>query len=293
MKQSFTALVVACILFTITPIFFIEPVAAAETDGVPDSLRPTNLVAWCIVPFDARNRTPAERAEMIKRLGMRRVAYDWRAQHVESFPEEVKQYREHGIEFFAFWSWHDAIEPFIRGGQIRPQIWITLRSPSEGSQHEMVARAAESMLPMVLKTRQLGLKLGLYNHGGWGGQPDNLVAVCEHLREHHDADHVGIVYNFHHGHEHIDGFSKALEQMLPYLLCLNLNGMADPDSVDGHTNKILPIGSGKHERAMIAQVIKLGYGGPIGILDHRNEMDAEESLLQNLEGLAALLKTIQ
>ena len=29
----------------------------------------TNLVAWCIVPFDAKKRGPEERAEMLSRLG--------------------------------------------------------------------------------------------------------------------------------------------------------------------------------------------------------------------------------
>ena len=31
-----------------------------------------------------------------------------------------------------------------------------------------------------------------------------------------------------------------------------------------------------------------GYRGPVGILDHRNEMDAEESLKQNLVGLRSV-----
>ena len=39
----------------------------------------SNLVAWCIVPFDASRRSPAERAEMVRELGLHRVAYDWRA----------------------------------------------------------------------------------------------------------------------------------------------------------------------------------------------------------------------
>ena len=54
----------------------------------------------------------------------------------------------------------------------------------------------------VERTRRLGCPLGLYNHGGWGGEPENLVAVCEFLRRRHDAPHVGSVYNQHHGHDH-------------------------------------------------------------------------------------------
>ena len=44
-----------------------------------------NLVAWCIVPFDARRRGPEERAEMLRRLGFTRFAYDWRSEHIPTF----------------------------------------------------------------------------------------------------------------------------------------------------------------------------------------------------------------
>ena len=35
-----------------------------------------NLVAWCIVPFDAAGRGPEARAQMLSRLGVTKVAYD-------------------------------------------------------------------------------------------------------------------------------------------------------------------------------------------------------------------------
>ncbi len=79
--------------------------------------------------------------------------------------------------------------------------------------------------------------------------------------------------------------------MQPYLLCLNVNGMADADTVTERTqDKILPVGSGIHEVHMIRTVIENGYAGPIGVLDHRNEIDAEVSLSQNLSGLENILK---
>ncbi|MDG2213510.1 MAG: hypothetical protein P8M70_06760, partial [Verrucomicrobiota bacterium] len=43
-----------------------------------DNFAKDKLVAWCIVPFDAKKRGPAQRARMLKRLGLKRVAYDWR-----------------------------------------------------------------------------------------------------------------------------------------------------------------------------------------------------------------------
>ncbi|MGB7324644.1 MAG: DUF6797 domain-containing protein, partial [Rubripirellula sp.] len=129
-------------------------------------------------------------------------------------------------------------------------------------------------------------KIGLYNHGGWGGEPKNLVAVCQRLHE-LGQTHVGIVYNFHHGHGHIDDWNESLNQMLLYLLCVNLNGMnrqAQP--------KILGIGKGQHELAMIRDLVASGYHGPIGILDHRPELDTRESLLENRDGLARIRKQI-
>jgi sugar phosphate isomerase/epimerase len=270
--------------------------ASCATAGGPrDALanfQPSRLVAWCIVPFDAAKRGPAERAAMVKRLGLQRVAYDWRQEHVPTFEEEIRQYQQQGIEFFAFWSWHDAIEPLIRKYGIQPQIWITVPSPAEGTQAERVATAAESLRPIAEKTRDLGLRLGLYNHGGWGGEPENLVAVCQQLRSQFPGEHVGIVYNLHHAHERIADFPQSLARMAPYLLCLNLNGMTEQVASDGGQNKILPIGSGKHERDMIQQIVQQGYSGPIGILDHRSEIDAEQSLRENLQGLSKLLQDI-
>ena len=71
--------------------------------------------------------------------------------------------------------------------------------------------------------------------------------------------------------------------MKPYLLCLNLNGMNA-----GARPKILPIGQGAHDRDLIRVVIESGYQGPVGVLDHRSELDAEVSLRQNLQGLERL-----
>ena len=42
-----------------------------------------NLLAWCIVPFDACKRGPKERAVMLQRLGIRALAYDWRDEHIK------------------------------------------------------------------------------------------------------------------------------------------------------------------------------------------------------------------
>ena len=258
-----------------------EPAATAE------NFNRDRLVAWCIVPFDAKQRGPEARAIMVQGLGMTRVAYDWRDVHVPTFEEEILQYKKHNIEFFAFWGWHDAFEPLIEKHGIHPQIWIMFGAPSEGTHEEKIKAAAEGLLPLVEKTRKYNLKLALYNHGGWSGEPQNMVAVCEYLRDHHQADHVGIVYNLHHGHDHIADFAEQLALLQPHLLCLNLNGMND-----NANPKILPIGDGQHDEQLISVIRRSGYKGPIGIIDHREQLDAQESLMQNLTGLRKVLEKL-
>jgi hypothetical protein len=264
-----------------------EPVAVGQTTDRTEVLRAENHVAWCIVPFDARKRTPAERAAMLEELGIKRCAYDWREEHVSGFEEEILEYRKHDIEFFAFWSVHEEAFRLFEKYDLHPQIWQMIGEPAGNTQAEKIEAAVRQLLPLATRTAAMGCKLGLYNHGGWGGEPQNLAAVCQRLRE-SGHENVGIVYNFHHGHGHIEDWADSFNLMKPYLLCLNLNGM----NMDGQP-KILAIGRGTRERDMIRVVVDSGYDGPIGILDHREQLDARESLQENRDGLRGIRKELQ
>jgi len=265
----------------------VSPATASEPPPEGGVFAKSNLVAWCIVPFDSANRNPRERAEMLQRLGIRKFAYDWRDQHVASFEEEILELKKRGIEYFAFWAFHPAIEPLVGKHRVTPQFWITVPSPAGADQEAKVEAAAKQLQGMVEKTRQLGCKLGLYNHGGWGGEPANMVAVTKRLRQDGKSDHVGIAYNLHHGHGHIKDFAEVLALMQPYLFCLNLNGMNENEQP-----KILPVGLGRHELAMMEVIKRSGYSGPIGILGHRENVDAEVALKQNLDGMKKVLGQI-
>ena len=199
---------------------------------VPENMKTDKLAAWCIVPFDAKKRGPEARAKMLARFGIKRCAYDWRGEHVKEFEEEIIQYKKHGIELFAFWAGHDEAYKLFQKYDIHPQVWRTLGSPTEGSYEEMVSAAADSVSVLAKRLDQIGCELGLYNHGGWGGEPKNLVVVCEELHE-RGHKNVGIVYNWHHGHGHIEDWKESLQLMKPHLLCLNLNGMNDIECARG------------------------------------------------------------
>ena len=267
----------------------IAPAQPTTSDGL---FARENLTAWCIVPFDARKRGPEARAEMLTRLGFRHFAYDWRAEHIPQFDEEIETMKRWGVEITAWWfpaGLNDearAILAAIERHGIHPELWVSMGggeiqcTPEE--QAKRVAEHAEALRPVVAEAARLGCKVGLYNHGSWFGEPENQLAIIQAL----GAPNVGIVYNLHHGHGHLERFERLLAQMKPHLLCLNLNGMNTGGDAKGQ--KILPLGTGEHDLALLRTIRESGYVGPIGILGH-TEDDAELTLRDNLEGLDWLL----
>jgi Xylose isomerase-like TIM barrel len=255
--------------------------AKLKAADIPSVFDRKNIVAWCIVPFDSLKRDPVQRAEMVKRLGITKVAYDWRAEHVPQFEQEIIEYQKHGIEYFAFWGAHDEALKLFEKYKLHPQLWVMLKVAGD-TKEDRIKNAAEALLPVLQKAKAIGSEVGIYNHGGWGGEPENMVAVCEYLQRNHSVKNVGIVYNQHHGHSHVDRFPEALAAMMPYLMCLNLNGMIGDGDQRGM--KIQPFGQGELDLSLLKIIAASGYRGPIGIIGHTQD-DVELRLRDNLDGL--------
>jgi hypothetical protein len=257
-----------------------------------------NLVAWCIVPFDAKKRGPKERAQMLDRLGIKRLAYDYRAEHIPTFDAEVEAMKRHGIEFTAWWfptslnKEAKTILAVIEKHKIRPQLWVMGGGgvpKDDAEQKALVEREAARIRPIAEAADRLGCKVALYNHGGWFGEPENQIEIIQRL-ERDGIGNVGIVYNFHHGHEHIDRFPALWRKMQPHLLTVNLNGMIRGGDKQG--KKILNLTEGDEELAMLRVIEESGWRGPVGIINHRTELDAEVALQANLRGLESLQKQL-
>ena len=277
-------------LFLLILLFVIVAPLRAQTQKPASLYDLSNIDAWCIVPFDAKKRTPEQRAQMVVSLGLKRVAYDWREKHVPEFEAEILAYQKHGIEFFAFWGVHPKAFELFKKYRLSPQIWLMAPNPNASTDAEKVKLAAEALLPSVEEARKIGSKLAIYNHGGWNGEPENMAAIADYLRKNHAAPHVGIVYNFHHGHAHIEKFAEKWKVMQPYVLAVNLNGMEVGGDAKGR--KILHLGEGDRELEMMRIIEQSGWRGPVGIIDHREETDSEVTLRANLRGLDWLRKEL-
>jgi sugar phosphate isomerase/epimerase len=253
-----------------------------------------NLVAWCIVPFDSAQRTPALRAEMLDRLGIHRFAYDWRDEHLPTFDAEIEQLHKHKIELTAVWfpttldSDAQTILDALARHKIKTQLWVTgggEPTSTAQEQAERVKSEADRIRPIAEAAHKIGCTVALYNHGAWFGEPENQIAVINEL----GMPNVGIVYNLHHGHHQMDRFEKLLATVKPHLLAINLNGMVHNGEALG--KKILVIGQGDQDRRLLEIIKKSGWRGPVGILNHTDE-DAETRLKANLAGLERIAREL-
>jgi quinoprotein glucose dehydrogenase len=227
---------------------------------------------------------------MLNKLGITQLAYDYRAEHIPTFDAEIEALKSHHINLFAWWfptvlnEEARQILAVIEKHRVTPQLWVTGggEPPRDAAgQKTKIREEAIRIRPIAEAAARLNCVVALYNHGGWFGEPENQLAIIESLSQ-EGITNVGIVYNLHHGHEHLDRLPILLQKMKPHLLAFNLNGM-DPGA--GNTErKIIPVGHGERDLEVLKMLVASGWRGPIGILNHTDE-DAEARLQDNLEGL--------
>lgn len=258
-----------------------------------------NLVAWCIVPFDDQERTPAQRVDMLKRLGFTQYAYDWRSKHISTFAQEIKLAKQAGIKIVGVWLWIDKdsdhvghlsddneqILSIVKESGLKTRLWVGFNNnfyADETGDDLKVKKGVEMLSFLREHTGGFVDGIGLYNHGDWFGEPDNQISILKQLNN----PFFGLVYSFHHGHHQIDSFPSLLSRMKPWLWTININGMKKEGP------QILTVGSGDQELAMLKAIEKSGFQGTIGILGHIEDDDVEKVLQRNLAGLETLRRQL-
>jgi sugar phosphate isomerase/epimerase len=253
----------------------------------------SNVMAWCVVPFDSLERGPQERAAMLKELGITKLAYDWREKHLPTFPDEIKALKDNQIELTAVWFWiatpeadqldsaNQVMFNMVKENNIKTDFWIGITKEFfDGlTDEQKLDKGVEAVRSLHKMAAEIGCTINLYNHGDWFGEPDNQIRIIEKS----GLNDVGIIYSFHHAHSQIKDFPARLDRMMPYLKAININGM----KVDGP--QILPVGQGDSELEMLKTIKASGYNGPIGILGHIAEKDVKKVLEGNLQGLKKML----
>lgn len=282
-------LVIACASTTLTVAFTLKK---PFKTGV---FAKSNLVAWCIVPYDVKNRNAEERAEMLDKLGITKLAYDWREKHIPYFDDELKALKKHGIKLQAFWYMSGPnpqrdtnlkiILDVLKRNKVKTQIWLMMVGVDmdKMSQQQKVDTLSKPVKYIAQQAAKIGCQVGLYNHGGWYGEPESQLAIINQLK----MPNIGMVYNFHHAEEQASQFSEFYPKILPHLLTLNISGLKGINPA-----KVVPVGEGDTEYRMMKEVLRSTYKGPIGIINEDTHPDAETGLKINMDGVIKVLKAI-
>lgn len=236
---------------------------------------------------------------MLAGLGIGAVVWDWRDEHLPLFEAELDALAENGIALLGLWcpavGDTDAVSGLINTAARRgltPQLWtcIEFGPPLEGppapDHGERVARAVDVIESLAHAGAEHGMSVGLYNHMGWFGEPEHQIDIADALAA-RGVENVGLVYQQHHGHTHVDRWASLWPTIAPRVIALGLNGMV-PLSVDPRAAtagpKIFPYGHRPHDVELARVVVESGWSGPVTILGHTMD-DVELRLLDNLEGL--------
>jgi sugar phosphate isomerase/epimerase len=257
-----------------------------------------NLLAFNIIPFDSAHRTPIERAAMLKRLRIERMAIDWRKRDVPNFDAEIAAMRASSIAIQGFWVRGDMypernaprtedgslelVLETLKRNHLKTQIWDPFDADDAFMalpEERRLARATEAVRYVAQRAQQIGCSVAIYAHGGWMGEPENELKVLKAV----GMDNVGIVYDYEHARPQIDRFPEFFPKLAPHLYAVLLMGMqaGGPENMD--------VGDGAQDLGMLKVIRDSGYRGPIGILNHVETRDAEVGLRANMEGLKKLL----
>lgn len=270
----------------------------------PNSTSPLSrdrLFAWCIASHDAGKRTPEQRAVMLKSMGIRRLAWGNRMAMASALPlyeAEMSAIEAHGIEMVGRYvnSTFDAAEMeqilrAIDAHRSKPQLWVSEAAvPQEVSTHEQrLAFEVNRLRPFARAALDHGLSLGLYNHKGWFGTPDNLLAIVRVLHA-EGLTNVGLALCMHWGHAWLDDFEAIFDRISPHLLALSLSGMTRGADASGPS--FLPVGAGREDGRIVSHIERSGWQGLAGLINH-TEHDAELRLLDHLDGLQWLRSKLQ
>lgn len=254
-----------------------------------------NLVAWCIVPFDSKKRNSLERAQMLTRLGINKLAYDWRPEHVPQFDTEIQTLKQNNITLQSFWLFVGPdpekeanlkkILEALKRNNTKTEIWLMVGNinMNKMSQQQKVDTISRVVKYVATEASKVGCSVGLYNHGGWYGEPENQLAIISHLK----MPTIGMVYNFHHAEEQVERFPAFFPKIIPHLFAVNISGLQKRNPA-----KVVPVGQGDEEYKMMRIIKESAYKGPIGIINENTSPDAEDGLRINMDGLVKVVKAI-
>ncbi len=277
--------------------------------AIPDWCLRDQMAASHLVAHDALRRGPRERAQMLRSIGIHKIVWDWREEHLATFDAELDALRHHQVELSGMWTplpmpayeepdyatrfgiVPTAIKTLITEAARRgyaPDLWTQIGFGQQGAPAHVpehahraeVDRAADHLAGLARLARGHGMCVVLTNHGGWAGQPRTLVDIVTELAR-RGLGNVGIGFRLQHAHHLIADLDHHLRTMDEHLVAVMLSGADAGAELTGRV--ILPFGAGSRDRWVTHALLESGWRGQL-VIHAVGQDDSQARLLDSLDG---------
>jgi sugar phosphate isomerase/epimerase len=256
----------------------------------PKGLEPTAhaFFPFCIDWHDAKKRSFAEQAAMLKDLGYDGVGHIW----LDGVSERLKTLDDAGLKLYqitmtvdltpgkpAYDSRFKDVLALVKGRHVQFDLLVGGMKPSDPAGDE---RAVKILREMSDLARDSGSQLLLYPHvSNWIERIEDAVRVAEKV----DRPNVGVMFNLCHWLR-VDpsrDYRSLLHRALPRLWAVSINGADVQDEKPGWDHYIQPLDRGSFDVAGLLKTLdELGYTGPVGLQCYGIGGDARDHLARSM-----------
>ncbi|HUT11205.1 MAG TPA: sugar phosphate isomerase/epimerase family protein [Thermoguttaceae bacterium] len=244
--------------------------------------------ALCVSTHDARYRTPADQAKLLKELGYDGMAHVW----LDGVDEAIKAADDNGLKLFQVYvrasldPQKPAYDPrlkqvieSLKGHQTSLGLMVQGQPPST-AEHD--ARAVEIVREIADMAAASGISVALYPHvGDWLERVEDAVRVAEKA----DRENVGVTFNLCHwlAVDEEEDPRPVLRLAAPYLLAVTINGSERNITRSQRQGWIQTLDRGSFDNGKFLAVLKeVGYTGPVGLQCYGIQGDVRDNLTRSM-----------
>jgi len=275
------------------------PVLSLAREPAPNGLKDYPFFPFCIDWHDAKKRSFAEQATMLKELGYVGVGHIW----LDKVDERLKTLDAAGLRLFqitmtvtlaegkpAYDARFKDVLALVQGRRVQFCLLVGGANPSDTSAD---ARGVTILRGMSEVARDSDAQLLLYPHANdWIERIEDSVRVAQKV----DRPNVGSMFNLCHWLR-VDkqrDYAPLLKQAMPRLWAVSINGADEHDDQPGWERYIQPLDKGDFDLGRFLKTLKaLGYRGPIGLQCYGIGGDTREHLARSMAAWRKLSENLK
>jgi sugar phosphate isomerase/epimerase len=250
---------------------------------------PFPFFALCMDTHDARKRTLAEQARMLRELGYDGMGHLW----LDDVPERLRTADAAGLKVYQIYlnvlldspdrpfdpRLKDLV-PVLNGRKIQLAVLIKGANPSDKTLDPAAIRILHEIAAL---TRSTDIQIVLYPHARfWLERIEDAIRLARKMQ----GTDVRVMFNLCHflAVDDEKNLLPLLRAARPYLAAITINGADRAAEVRAHTgNWIQPLDSGSFDLSAFLNMVKeSGYTGPIGLQCYGIPGDAREHLARSI-----------